>query len=228
MPTAGQLITTDSILDVFLQNINAVVLAGSHHNASVPTFTGTTLYNTSYTSTATYTAYSNPEAVPAGDLDSYGSAYATASGASIGAKGQLISAATVYDVLCEVTRKMTRVRNFSSSWYHKTGGSLALVATKSGKAIFKESLPALGSFAGTLNTKNCGWERSVNSTLQAIAVDNAGVAKGNVITAANVNTFLSNLTGAWSAAAANSIQYKFYSCHNNCHCHSNCDSRHRR
>jgi hypothetical protein len=228
MVSKNQVITQPALADAFLANINSLILAGAYHNGNAPHFSGTSLYKTNYNSNITYTAYTNPQAIPTADLDSVGNALADSNINAVGIKGNIIKGATVYSVLCDVIRKMTRVRNFTSRWYHKTNGSLALVNTVSGKAIFKETLSVLNSFPETNNTLNSGWSRTTNNTLQTISVGTSGIVKDSVIYADSVNTFLTNLNNAWAAVEENAIGYTFYSCHNNCHCHSNCDSRHRR
>lgn len=228
MPTQDEKVTQVAFAQQFLNNVNSIILAGAYHNGSIPHFSGTTVYNPSYNNANTYTAYSNPQAVPTSDLDSAGSAAAGADISGIGVKEDIVRGATVYNVLYEAIRRLTRVRNFTSNWYHKTNTSFALVNSVSGKAVFKESLPGIAGFPGADNTPNAGWSRTINDTLQPISVANSGVVHDNVMRANEVNNFFTNLNNAWAETAANAVGYTFYSCHNNCHCHGNCDSRSRR
>ena len=226
MIVKGQYTFLSSFTETFLSNINNIVISGAKHNGDIPRFAGTSYYNGG--SPSVYVAYSNPEAIPASDLDSVGAVLAAASPAEIGEKGTVMYGGKVYDVLCNIVRKLTRVRKFTSKWYHTTNGTSALMSTVSGKALFKEKLSTLPVYPGAASSRNCGWKRTVNDPIQNISVNNAGVAKGNYLYASSVNNFFTNLNNAWLAAAENPIEYTLYSCHNNCHGNCNCDGRHRR
>jgi hypothetical protein len=233
MPTQRNAVTPSSIMDQFIDNVNNIILVGLRHQSNVPSFSGSVEYNSPYTTPSTdpptpstyATAYSNPTAIPSNDLDSLGSA--AVSSAAIGATGNAITGSTVYDTLCAITKKLTRVRNFTSAWYHKTGTTNALVTSVTGRAIFREVLPALPASNIADNAATSGWTRSVNGdATQNIAVTNPGISKGTAVTADNINTFFTNLNTSWTAAAGNSVDYTFYSCHANCHtsCHTSCHS----
>jgi hypothetical protein len=216
--TAGTKITTSDITSDFLTNVVATVFSGAYHNGDVPHFSGTTYRNSSYNANDNVEAFTSPAALPVSDLDSYSNAYPNV---SIGNKGDKISGATVYNALYGIVSGLSRVRNFASYWYHQNNGSLSLVASKSGKAIFNSSLPALPGFSAANSSATSGWQRSTNTSIQAVSVDGTSIAKGRVASANNINQFFANLRNAWGAAAANAIEYRFYTCHRNCHgnCH---------
>ena len=216
-------ITPNSIVDQFINNVNTIILSQSRDQNSPPIFVGTTYYNNAFTNPNSSVAFSNPLAIPTADLDVQSNAMGPV---GVGSKNTRVVGSTIYDVLCNVTRRLTRVRNFSSAWYHKTQDSYALINAVSGKAVFKESLPGIPGTSGiAANSATSGWERSVNgNATQAISIPNPGIEKGKRVAASNVNAFFTNLNNSWASASANTINYKFYSCHNNCHnnCHSSC------
>lgn len=226
MPNQKDIVTPSSIVNQFVNNVNAVILNGASDQNSPPLFNGSVVYNNDYTNPNYSAAFINPPAIPVADLDFKSNA--VGSTASIGSVGTVVTGVSIYNTLVDLVRKLTRVRNFSSAWYHQTGSSYALITTSSGRAMFKESLPAVQGTGGiAANTPTSGWARSINgTTTQAISVANPGIAKGSSILASSINSFFTNLNNSWAAAAVNTISYTFYSCHANCHnnCHSSCHS----
>jgi hypothetical protein len=224
MATKKQDVTPASILETFSNNLNTVILYQAKDQSSPPTFTGSANYNNSYNNINTSTGFINPPAIPINDLDFKSNSVPPT--ISVGSKKSDVSGSVIYNTLCDVVKKLTRVRNFTSTWYHKTQGSYAMINTVSGKAVFKETLPAVQGTGGIAdNTASSGWTRSIDgTTLQNIAIVNPGVERGKDVLASTINQFFTNLNTSWSAAAVNTIAYTFYSCHNNCHnnCHSSC------
>lgn len=225
MPVKKDLITPASIVNQFVNNVNAIILNGSKDKTNPPRFSGTGYYNNAYTNPNVAAAFSNPPAIPVDDLDFNSTAIGSTAG--VGAVKSTITGADIYSTLSEIVRKLTRVRNFNSTWYHKTQGSYTLMSYITGKATFKETLPPVPGVNNVDNTATSGWTRSVNGkSTQAVTVNNPGVVKGSAIVATTINTFFDNLNKSWAAVTENDIQYVFYSCHNNCHsnCHSSCHS----
>lgn len=227
MPNKNEHITPSSIVNQFVSNVNNIILANAVTQSNVPRFSGTVYYNYDITVTTTSVAFSNPQAIPPNDLDF--STNAGISNVQIGTKGNHILGSTMYNVLKEIVKRLTRVRNFSSSWYHRTQTSYTLVNSVSGKAMFKETLPSITGTSGIRdNSATSGWNRSINgSAIQNIEfTNNPGISKNGLITANVINQFFTNLNNYWAAAAGNRITYTLYSCHNNCHnnCHDSCHS----
>lgn len=216
--------TPKSVIDIFIDNINTIALNGARDQADPPLFSGTTNYNNSYGNPSVSPAFINPPAIPSADLDIKSAA--VSGDVKVGSPKTSMVASVVYGTLVDITKRLTRVRKFTSTWYHKTQASYVLVNSISGKAMFKEVLPEIQGTAGVVpNTATGGWERSVNgSAVQNISVPNPGIEKGKFTLASTINQFFTNLNSSWEAAADNNISYTFYSCHNNCHsnCHSSC------
>jgi hypothetical protein len=210
-------ITASAIVTDFLNNVVTTVFSGAYDVNNIPYFFGTTYRNTSNAVNDNIVAFTNPSALPSSDLDSYSNAYPSV---AIGNPGEKITGATVYGALLGVVSGLTRVRNFTSYWYHQNNSSFSLVSSIGGKAIFKSSLAALPAYSGVGSTAVSGWERTPNTSLQALAVDGTAISSGHIASAASINQFFTNLKNAWGTVAANAIQYKFYTCHRNCH--SNC------
>lgn len=226
MATRNTKITPGAVLNTFISNVNNIILSGAYEQINPPKFSGRTVYNNAETNINTSTAYNNPVAIPTSDLDNKSNS--GINGLSIGRAGEPISGATIYNTLYNIVRKLTRVRAFTSSWYHKTQDSYTFIDSSSGKAVFRELLPSIvGKSNAKNNTASGGWERSVNGyTTQVFNISNPGIAKNSIISAENIDTFFNNMITAWNNLTLNKINYTFYSCHNNCHsnCHESCHS----
>ena len=229
MANKNEKVVNNSFTKQFIDNINSIVLNKAVDVNTIPNFSGSARYNGSYYSAGTAVAFNNPPAIPSNDLDSIASAINEESKLSnIGGTGSKVKGELIYTTLCDIVKRLTRVRNFTSKWYHKTQGSYALVASSSGKAVFKETLPPIQGTANIANNSiTSGWERSINgTTIQNVAIPNSGISDHKSILAEGLNNFFTTLNETWIAASNSPINYTFYSCHNNCHsnCHSSCHS----
>lgn len=213
---AGDKIKPGDMASSFSANVVATILANTFHSTNVPYFSGTVYRNSSYQGNDNVAAFADPAAVPLQDLDAYAEPIA-----NIGTAGERVTGATVYTALTSIVTGLSRVRNFNSYWYHQNNASFSLVATKSGKAIFKPSLAALPVYSAIGSSAVAGWERDVNIPLQTINVDGSDIQAGKAASAANIVAFFNRLKAAWTSASVNAITYKLYTCHRNCHnnCH---------
>lgn len=138
-------------------------------------------------------------------------------------KNQLIKAQDVYNALMSIFRKLVQTTSYTSHWYHQVQGTLGLVETKSGNAVFK---PQINSTVhawpgGQGNTYVYGWERDVGSynTPPSFSFTVNQVAQKMTI-----ETFINTLINEWTnARTQRKVVYKLYTCHANCH--NNCHSR---
>ena len=224
MPDTGSLVKPFSITGQFKQNVESIIFSGAITSSNIPRFSGTVYYNPNFNNHNYYPAYSNVEAVPNTDLDSSATnEFNTLN--NIGQASKIIKAYDIYITLFSIIKRLTRVRNFYSEWYHICNdGTWAFVANKSGKAIFKENLSSIQTGGLVQNSPTFAWNRSINgTTIQNISVNNSTVSENKIISAESINSFFSALISSWRSAANNVIRYTFFSCHNNCYCcHSSC------
>lgn len=225
MPTKDTYVTIESIALQFVVNVNNIILASAKERLNPPYFSGRTYYNPEYTEINEFLAFWNPEAVVHSDLDDI-SSNGSNGAYTIRTRFEIITGATVYNVLFEIVRKLTRVREFTSTWYHKTGTTNSYIASTSGKAIFKSNLTSYASSSNAkINSRTSGWARNISgSSLQTLSFTNPGITKDTIITADNMNKFFTNMFNAWTNLSKNKITYTFYTCHYNCHenCHQSC------
>jgi hypothetical protein len=114
-----------------------------------------------------------------------------------------ITASTIYNTLLTETATYTRIRNLRAILFVTGGGG--------------DSGPAPG--VAFDQTRKANMSTSYLQTLGA--VNNAGVASGQVISAANLETLFTNMRAAYNTAAATTATIQVNVCHSSCHssCH---------
>lgn len=125
---------------------------------------------------------------------------------SVGVSGGPMIASQLYDNLCYVTTVLTRVGTFSYVRTYQYDNDRRVEFQLSGKALFTDA-----------------YARSLAS------VTNPGVASGQVISAAGLNSLFVNLLDAWNRTSKHHNNKENHCCHSNCHndcysdCHGNCN-----
>ena len=200
---ANNVITVGDMRTRINSNYVNGIIANNYHNGNIPRYSG---------------PYGTFNAIPSGDLDSYGSAQANNNTANaMGATGSVISATTLFNTLNAIGQNLSRIRYFTStlrSGNNTNGGGVTYSnsATISGRAIFRTSLPGVAS----------GYTRNRHGSL----VVNPGVGNtltGNVISTGLLDQVLRQFVNAHTNAANIRITYTYTTCHRNCHnsCHHN-------
>ena len=223
--TQNDEIVKQQVVDIFKSNLlSAIFTSNLNHSGSVPTFSGTA--GGISTAAGTSKTYTNPYAIDPGQLDSNAQPSVSISNAEI-------SAADTYNSLKGIIDKLTKIRNYSSSWYYQSNDSTSLVATKSGTAIFKATIPGLTAYSTSTKVDGAtGWARSVTGTSAGVGssatttstltvtnpfVQNQEAKAGQVQPRTTNGTLFKNLFDAWNTAKGKTITYTYYTCHSNCH-----------
>ena len=203
-------INANDVKDYFINNVINFAISNAVDNNSIPRFSGS------------QNGYTNPLSLPPGDLKNRNDAANEFKNAfTLPEKGKKISVRDIYNAVIHIMGKMSTIRRFDSNWYHKVNNDLRLINSRSGKAVFKESLPGLHGFNPGSNVKTDGWSRNKGSALQSFP--SYSFSPGEKIKASDVINFFNDLRGKWQSLYNNAIVYNYYTCHNNCH--SNCHGR---
>ena len=222
---AGQGLIKTEAQNTFKSNLISAMFSGVEGNNNVPKFTGQA------------GNFTNPNAIDPGQLDP-----TTQPGVSI--PNTLVDASDTYGAMKAVVDNLTRIRYYTSNWYFQTNDTQGFIATKSGTAIFKATIPALPAYSAATKTNGySGWNRTVEGSGAAVtsAIKLTGttsvtadpVVTGKLIEANKVspyttaNALFKKLFDAWTTFRNKRITYTYYTCHSNCHSNWD-DSRSRR
>lgn len=182
----NQIVTRTDVQNYFRDNVINVIKSNAYHSGWIPTYSGSA---------------GARNAIPAGDLDAYGN-----TPDNITLSGGIINGGTVYNVMLTLIRNATRVRNFTSSYIYN--GSTQ--ATVSGKAIFKQSLPAIAA----------SYTRNKNGSLINNVTPTNNVS-GRIASVSTITALCNNMKSAWQNVCNDRLVYTVVTCHSSCHdsCH---------
>ena len=212
----NQIITGPELKKTFIENVLNPIFSNTYHNQNIPRLWGTS-WRGNHGETL---AYKDIEAVPSNNLKNYNDEYNTMKNMfNDNFNGQVLNAQMVYNAVISIMRRATTVRRFQSYWYKQVQGTMQYVTENSGKAIFQDNLPGLPGYSGAPNEARFGGERNVNSTRQNYT---ANFEHSDLANKQEVLNFFNQLYSKWEQLYNNTIVYKFYTCHQNCHgeCHS--------
>lgn len=211
--TLIQKVTANNIIGVindFTTNVidNAFNKRG-YNSGTYPYFSGTAGYNTATNVKATTTGWTNPIAIPSGQL-------AADSKPSLSITDTVITASTLWNSMLTITRALAKIRVFTSNWYHKSGTTNNLVNSVSGTAVFNTSYPAVPTGTIANNQKTSNWTRSGSTSITLNP--SSSISTDTTATANNINTTITNCYNAWATNCynGNRLTYTFYTCHYNC------------
>ena len=190
---SGQFVNNTDIQNYFRDNVINIVKSNVYHSSRIPTLSGTA---------------GSRNAIPAGDLDAVGN---IANTINIPTSG-VINGTTIYNLMLTLIRNCTRVRNFRSSYIFNNQGNQTTQATTSGKAVFKQSLPAI--IRDYTRNKN-------GSLISNITPDNT--ITGQIGSPSRLKTLCDNMKNAWQNVCNDAVVYTVVTCHSSCHssCHGN-------
>ena len=215
----------------FVNNIKNYVSGKIEYDFNVPPqFTGTSVFNPAKNNKTKYPAQTDPLAIPLNNL-AINDVPELALGKPV--KDEQISGQIVFSVLINLTRKMSRVKKFTSTWHDKTGSTTVVVNEVSGTAYFEDSLPEINAYDETsyeeaINTNYEGWTRNTETTKEKISVDNPFTAN-TIVDDSKANNFFDALKTEWDNLYNSKImEYHLYTCHYNCHSNCHSSGRHRR
>lgn len=213
----NQIITGPELKKTFIENVLNPIFSNTYHNQNIPR-----LWGTSWRGQRGETlAYKDIEAVPSNNLKNYNDEYQTMLNMfNDNVTDQTLRADYIYNSIVYIMKRATTIRKFKSYWYKQVQGNMQYVTESGGKAIFKESLPGLPGYSAQFNQARYGGERSTNTGDQYINLE--GFSHEDLINRSNVLNFYNRLYQQWQRLYENTITYKFYTCHQNCHheCHS--------
>jgi len=205
-------ITKTELINNFKNNLLVVMFSGLNSTNNPVYFSGTR------------ETFTNPLAINTNQLES-------STQPEITIPDEEISAAGTYAALKSIVDSLTKIRRYTSTWYHSDHGTLGRVDGKEGTAIFKDTIPALTTFNKSTRTSGAnGWERTVNGASGTTA-QNVTLTKTLTVTnpfvvddeiqASQVtpytldDTLFNNLFEAWDAVRNEKITYTYYTCHSN-------------
>lgn len=189
-----------------------------YHSGNIPYFTGTAYYGkTGNSGNWAKLGWTNPVAMPGNQL------------AAIDAQptwtisDQIITASTLWDNMLRIVRTLSKIRYFTTNWYHKTEGTRNLIQSISGGGIFNTAFPAVPGGADGNQSKTEFWERKGNTAPNVTPPTE--IVKEGLASANSMNNTISNCYNTWQSQcfSAGGLVYNFYTCHNNCHgsCYAN-------
>lgn len=196
MATLTNPVNAQNIVDRFADYVTATANASISYGTNARPFTE-------------FTAANMPAATPSlPNAEPFGG---TTAGRAIGITGtniagDPINATTIFNTLRTETAAYTRIRSLNAK-LNVTGGG-GNTGTR----------PTAGVVTNVTNPANMN--TSFLQTLAATA--NGGVASGQTISVANLQTFFTNLQTAYNTARANTYTIQVNVCHASCH--SNCHS----
>jgi len=126
--------------------------------------------------------------------------------AGLGNDGTIVTASTVFNHLVAATFNITNIRLSQANFFRTTDN-------------FSPNTPPQnilqGSIGPSVTVRPTGFRQSVG-------VANAGVASGNIATAASYNGLCTNLYNRWNTLKNNRSDFNVIYCHTSCHtnCHS--------
>lgn len=189
-----------------------------YHRGNIPRFTGTAYYGKTGNSGNWATlGWTNPVAMPGNQL------------AAIDAQptwtisDQIITVSTLWDNMLRIVRTLSKIRYFTTNWYHKTEGTRNLIQSISGGGIFNTAFPAVPGGADGNQSKTEFWKRTGNTAPNVTPPTE--IVKEGLASANSMNNTISNCYNTWQSQcfSAGGLVYNFYTCHNNCHgsCYAN-------
>lgn len=182
--TANQLVQEADIVDLFKTNVyNIVISSDLYHSGKRPSLSGT----------------AGTFVIPAADMDPLSAV--NGYNPNLGNKDEIISAGTIYNVLLDILRNYSRIRNFRFELFWND----ALEKSVSGKGVFKENLSSIAS----------PWQRNLNDLAAEPKVSNT--IANTTPDAGDMTQLFTNMLNAWKSIANTTLVYKYMSCHSSCH-----------
>lgn len=188
-----------------------------YHSGHMPHFIGTAYYGkTGNFGNESTLGWTNPIAMPNSQLTAIDTQPALTITDSI------ITASTLWNNMLNITRALSKIRYFTTNWYHKTEDTRNLVNSISGGGIFNTAFPAVPGGADGNQSKTEFWERKGNTTPNVTPPTE--IVKEGLVSANSMNNTISNCYNTWQSQCFNAggLVYNFYTCHSNCHgsCHA--------
>lgn len=227
MPINKQdLITKQKITSTFNSECVELILnyAGTTYDANnIPKFQGTSYYGTSQGGTVQYT---NPNAIPDGQLDSIGRT--TMANSDI--PDTFVTAKTIYDCMFMLIKSLTHIRPFTSKWIHQANGGVShggFTDVKTGYAYFKNIPTTISTSQHGSGTWGKGgnlykWAKKQGADWTSLEINKSslpGIYTGEIATAEGINNLIQKCYNTWAdnCKGKNGFEYEFYTCHLNCY-----------
>lgn len=213
--TSGEIIqkvTANNIIGV-INDFNSNVVDNAfnkktHNSGNYPKFTGTATYGT--TGSSSTTGWTNPNAIPSGQL-------AEDNKSSLTINDTIITATSLWNSMLSITRTLVKIRKFTSQWYHKVDTTNNLVNQISGYGVFNTSYPSVPTGTLTNGAKGETWTRSGSTSITLNPTQS--ITTNTDATALSINTAINNCYNEWvnKCYNENQLTYQFFTCHQNCH-----------
>lgn len=206
-------ITANNIIGVINDfNTNVVDNAFNKRNynsSTYPSFTGSATYGR--TGSSATTGWTNPRAIPSGQLAADNKTSMTSISDTI------ITASTLWSSMLSITRQLVKIRKFTSYWYHKTDATNNLVNSITGYGVFNTAYPSVPTGTLSNNVKGETWTRSGSTSITLNPTQT--INSNEIATAISINDAINNCYNSWvdNCYNGNVLTYNFYTCHQNCH-----------